>query len=646
MTAFYLDRPFVPQRPVRYLADECETVAGLFLARVARDPKRVAFRTKRAGGWEPTTWRRFAAKSEALATWLMRAGLAPGDKLCIVGSTRAEWCITDIAGQLAGGVTLGAYPTLTAEQLAYIIDHSDAVLVAVEGAEDLAKLRSKRDAIPKVRRVLLWDAEGVDLGEDGWVTPMAEALATPPDGDALTTRRGSRRSEDTAIIVYTSGTTGPPKGAMISHGNILNVLRHQRTSLPFDEEDVSFAFLPMAHVAERILGFYARIDAGIENCFASSIPKVLAEVKEVRPTLFGSVPRIFEKAYAKVQAQVEDASPARQRVFRWAEATGREVVRRWQAGERIPPRLRAQHALADRLVFSKLRAVFGGRVRHMVTGAAPIAPEILTFFWAAGFRVYEVYGMTESTVVTHANRQGMVRLGTVGKPLPYVEDRLAADGEILVRGPMVFQGYYKNEDATREAIDTEGWLHTGDIGERDADGYMRIRDRKKHVIITAGGKNLTPANIESELKGADPILGQVHVHGDRRPYLVALVTVGGTEALDWAERRGMSNGGEIAALRAALTADPLARPPGLAELTRKVTEDPQLKERVVSAVRKANARLARVETVKRVVLLDRELSVAEDELTPTLKVKRKNVEAKFLPLFDRLYQDASFGLRV
>ena len=646
MSGAFLDRAPSSTRPARHLAADVETVGGLFLRRAARDPKRVAFRSKDAGGWRPTSWEGFAARAEALASWLITEGVAAGEKLCIVGSTRAEWCIADIAGHLAGAVTLGAYPTLTAAQLAYIIDHADAVIVAVEGPDDLAKLRAQRAALPQVRRVLLWDHEGVDLGSDGWVVPLAEAMKTEPLGEDLIARRGARSADDTAIIVYTSGTTGPPKGAMISHANILAVLRHQRATLHLEEDDVSFAFLPMAHVAERILGFYGRIDAGIETCFASSIPQVLNEVQEVRPTLFGSVPRVFEKAYARVQAQVEAAPKARQRVFRWAERTGQEVVRRWQAGERIPPWLRAQHVLADRLVFSKLRAVFGGRVRHMVTGAAPIAPEILSFFWAAGFRIYEVYGMTESTVVTHANRPGSVRLGSVGRALPFVEERLADDGEILLRGPMVFQGYYKNEAATRETVDADGWLHTGDIGEHDADGYLRIRDRKKHVIITAGGKNLTPANIEQTLKAADPLLGHVHVHGDRRPYLVALVTLGGAEAVDWAEARGLVGSAAAEELRESLRADPLATPPGLVELMAKVTAHAALRARVAEAVRKANTHLARVETIKRVVLLERELSVAEDELTPTLKVKRKNVEAKHAALFDRLYADESFGLVV
>ncbi|MEO0323996.1 MAG: long-chain fatty acid--CoA ligase [Myxococcota bacterium] len=646
MSATFLDRVPTPSRPARYLARDVETVGGLFLARAARDPARVAFRSKDLGGWRPTTWRAFAAQAEALASWLIAAGVAPGEKVCIVGSTRAAWCITDIAGHLAGAVTLGAYPTLTADQLAYIVDHADAVVVAVEGADDLAKLRAQRARLTQVRRVLLWDHEGVELGDDGWVVPLADALETVPQGDALAARRGTRHGEDTAIIVYTSGTTGPPKGAMISHDNVLAVLREQRVTVQLEEDDVSFAFLPMAHVAERILGFYGRIDAGIETCFASSIPQVLSEVQEVRPTLFGSVPRVFEKAYARVRAQVDAAPRARQRVFRWAEATGREVVRRWQAGERVPPWLRAQHAVADRLVFAKLRAVFGGRVRHMVTGAAPIAPEILTFFWAAGFRIYEVYGMTESTVVTHANRPGSVRLGSVGRALPFVEERLAEDGEILLRGPMVFQGYYKNEAATREAVDAEGWLHTGDIGEHDEQGYLRIKDRKKHVIITAGGKNLTPANIEQTLKAADPLLGHVHVHGDRRPYLTALVTVGSAEAVDWAERRGLVPAEEAEAIRAELAATPLATPEGLPALMQRVVDDGTLRDRIVSAVRDANTRLARVETIKRVALLDRELSVAEDELTPTLKVKRKNVEAKHAAVFDRLYDDAAFGLKI
>jgi long-chain acyl-CoA synthetase len=307
--------------------------------------------------------------------------------------------------------------------------------------------------------------------------------------------------------------------------------------------------------------------------------------------------------------------------------------------------LKLKFGIADKLVFSKLRAVFGGRVRYFVTGAAPIAPEILEFFWAAGFPIFEVYGMTESTVITHTNALGHVKLGSVGRPLGVVEDRIASDGEILIRSNLVFQGYYKNPEATAETI-VDGWLHTGDIGRKDDDGFVYILDRKKHIIITAGGKNLTPANIENELKASDPLISQAHAHGDKRKYLVALVTIGASEAVDWARQQGLVDGPTADKHIKDLTGNPLARTPALEALIRDVTQDPEVQKRVVSSVRRANEGLARVESIKKIHILEREFSVEEDELTPTLKMKRKNIEKKFAETFDRLYEDDAFGLVV
>ncbi|MBO6934873.1 MAG: long-chain fatty acid--CoA ligase [Deltaproteobacteria bacterium] len=638
-----LDLTLDVERPPERVSSLANTVPELFLERVGRSGHRIAYREKSMGRWKGTSWRTFGGQARAFATWLIDHGVERGDKVAIVGSTRSEWCVADMGGLLAGAVTLGAYPTLTATQLAYVLDHADAKIVVVESEADLAKVRAERDQLPKVERVLVWDP-GVDLGTDGWALPWSTALGQLADEEAIAERVAAVDPSDTAILVYTSGTTGPPKGAMISHSNILAVLRGQKESAPFEEDDVSFNFLPMAHVAERVFGFYARVDNGISTAFASSIAAVLDEVQEVKPTIFGSVPRIFEKAYAKILGQVDDAPPARQKIFRWAEATGREVVRLWQRGERIPRGLRIRYLVADKLVFSKIRGAFGGRVRYFVTGAAPIAPEILELFWAAGFRIYEVYGMTEATVVTHANRPGQTRLGTVGRALPYVEHQLAEDGEVLVRGPMVFQGYYKNDDATAETIDPDGWLHTGDIGEIDADGYLTLKDRKKHIIITAGGKNLTPANIENEVKGADPLVSQVHVHGDRRKYLTALVALAPATALDMAMKENLLDRTRIEGLLAALAADPLSKPEGLDDAIGELTRAEPVQRRVIDAVRRANDRLSRVETIKRVHLLDRELSVEDGELTPTLKVKRKVVEERFAEAFDALYDGG--GLQI
>ncbi len=634
-----MDPPFVPARPVRVIASADLSVGSLLLKRIEIGGSKIAYRAKQSGQWKETTWATMGEQARAFGTWLIDHGVDKGDKVCIVGSTVPEWGIADLGGQLAGAITLGAYPTLTPEQLGYIVDHADAKVVVLEGPDDLAKIQAARDAMPKLEHIVMWS----DTSEG--VTSFADACATTPNDAALQERMDALKPDDTAIIVYTSGTTGPPKGAMISHRNIMTVLAAQEDTVVMDEDDVSFNFLPMAHVAERILGFYGRINTGLTTYYATSIPKVLEEVQEAKPTFFGSVPRIFEKAYAKMMARVESAPARRQKIFRWAERVGREVVDCWQHGRPVPFGTALQYKLADRLVFSKIRMVFGGRVRYFVTGAAPIAREILDFFWAAGFRIYEVYGMTEATVVTHANRNGMVRLSSVGKALPYVEHRIAEDGEILVKGPMVFQGYYKNPEATAETI-IDGWLHTGDIGEIDDDGYLYIKDRKKHIIITAGGKNLTPANIENEIKASDPLISQAHAHGDKRKFLVGLVTIGPSEAIAWALERDLIAAAEAERMTAELAANPLATPEGLPSLMKSVTDDERLQERVVESVRRANSKLARVETIKKVYLLDRELSVEHDELTPTLKVKRKNVEKSFAEIFDRMYEDDAFGLTI
>lgn len=643
-----LDRARAPRHPARSIAPDVKTLPELFLTRVDRSPHAPAWRRKVEGKWTASTWRDFYEAAAACATWLLDAGLQRGEKLTIVGSTRPEWCIADVGGLLAGAVTVGAYPTLTAEQLEYILEHSDSRFAIVEDAEQLAKVLGARARLGKLERILVWDAAALDdaAGAGDYVLPFARVLEPRPDRRRIEERTRSVEPKDTAIIVYTSGTTGPPKGAMISHENIVTLLGGSSV-VEMDENDSALSFLPMAHVAERVLAFYGRINYGTSTAFATSVPAVLEELKEVTPTVFGSVPRIFEKAYARVQSEVEKAPPKKQKVFRWAESVGHEVVQLWQAGKPIPLALRAKYAVADRLVFSKLRGVFGGKVRYSVTGAAPIPRRVLEFFWAAGFPIYEVYGMTEATVVTHVNRAGAVRLGSVGKPLSVVEDRLAEDGEILIRGKTVFQGYYKAPEATAEAIDADGWLHTGDVGKRDADGYLYIVDRKKHIIITAGGKNITPANIENEIKHQDPLISHVHAHGDTRAYVTALVSVSPLEAIEWARQKKLGPDDATALrMKQSLMENPLSEPEGLRELLSRVTAHAELRQRIAEAVHRGNQKLSRVEQVKRVFLLEREFSLAEDEITPTLKVKRKNVEKKFASTFDKLYEDPDFGIVV
>jgi long-chain acyl-CoA synthetase len=365
--------------------------------------------------------------------------------------------------------------------------------------------------------------------------------------DDVERRLAAIAPDDTAILVYTSGTTGPPKGARIGQSNITTLLRSTSGLTQHYQSDLSLNFLPMAHAAERIFGFFSRIDNGIPTAYARSMATVLDDLLTVQPTMFGSVPRLFEKAYAKIQGELQKKPPAVRKLFAWALSVGRRCTELQLANAPVPAALRLQREIADRLVFKKVRAAFGGRVRQFITGAAPIALPILEFFWAVGLPIYEVYGMTEATVVTHANRPGATRLGTVGRVIEPLEAKVADDGEILLRGPWVFQGYLKSPEATAEAL-ANGWLHTGDIGTVDAEGYLRITDRKKHLIITAGGKNLAPANIENAIKCEDPLVSQVYAHGDRRAYVVALVAPSPLETLAWGEERGLVTKDEVAVL--------------------------------------------------------------------------------------------------
>lgn len=594
-----------------------KTINERFAARINATPDSPAFWTKREGAWTATSWREFGRLSHAFAAGLLEAGHDRGDAIAILGDTREEWQVCDMGGLAIGATVVGVYQTLTTEQAAYVVEHCDATTLIVQDATQLEKMSSARSGLPKVQRIVVWDAEGIE--GDPRVISYADLIAkgselVAADPDRIWKMAFEVTPEDPAITIYTSGTTGPPKGAVLSHKNVAFLIEVLGELLPADEKDASFAFLPMAHVAERVVGAMTRIQVGYGAYFAQSLQTIIADVAETKPTIFGSVPRIFEKAYAKIMAGIEESSGLKKSLARWAVGLARTRSRTSpaQGGSGMSPIQSIQYAIADRLVLSKIRAVFGGRVSFFISGAAPIALEILEFFDGCGLQTFEVYGMTESTGLITANTRDHLRLGTVGRPLPRVEVMIAEDGEILCRGDNVFLGYHKDERATAEAIDDDGWLHTGDIGGLDSDGYMRITGRKKEIAITAGGKNISPANIENLIKQS-PIISQALVHADRRKFPSALITIDAEAAPEWAKLNGATT--DLAAFK----------------------DDPLVVAHIEQHLEVVNAQLSPVEQVKRWKILDEDFTVDNGMATPTMKIKRREIEKRYQEDLDAFY---------
>ena len=600
---------------------------------------------KKEGRWKQWTWKELYHEALCAAQGLRDLGVEPGGRIAILGPTHVEWAIFDLGGHLVGATCLGVYPHQSVEQIRYLLEHSASRVIFVADEAELETVLEAAHGLESLSAIVPWTSE----------LAMRRAAADPrvvdPSvfrGEALEVEISRRLLSDLpvesiALLVYTSGTTGPPKGAMISHANILAVLGAQDHLFEFRCNDLLLSFLPMAHVTERILAFYGRINTGVPAAYATSIGSVLDEVAEVRPTIFGSVPRLFEKAYAKVQHQLAQKPAVLRALFRWAVGVGLRRFELEMAGRNPSWRLRLELAMARHMVFRKVQRAFGGRVRACLTGAAPISRDILEFFWAVEMPLLEAYGMTEATVVTHINRLPAFRLGTVGQVVPPMECHVAEDGEILLRGPFVFPGYLANDEATRDTV-VDGWLHSGDIGTVDEEGYLRITDRKKHLIITAGGKNVAPANIERAIKSQSPMISQVHAHGDRRPFISALIAPSPLETLEWGVGHGILEAEEAEVLRQELLTQPTLRSAALGAAMARIAARDAFQRLFLEPVRQGNRQLARVERVRRFTVLDRDFSQEEGEMTPTMKLRRKVIESKYLALFDRLYEDPDFGI--
>jgi long-chain acyl-CoA synthetase len=592
-----------------------ETVCDLFYRSVDtyRKPEHLKF--KRDGVWHAVSSEELRAAVEETSMGLRALGVGRGDKLAIVSENRPEWAYADLATVCTGAADATIYPTLTAAQVLYILDDSESKVVFVSSAAQAAKVEEVRARLPRLQHVVRFDRAPLPgtTSLDELRARGREALVA--DRDAVRRRAAEVGRDDLATLIYTSGTTGDPKGVMLTHGNLVhNVLAAEKAFPMVNHEWTALSFLPLCHSFERTAGHNFMLYAGVTIAYAESVEKVPENMQEVRPSIMCSVPRLYEKMYARVNEKVASDPPLRQAIFRWAIGVGRRTFTHTVARTEPGPLLKLQFALADRLVFSKIKARTGGRLRLFISGGAPLAREIAEFFGAAGMLVCEGYGLTETSPVISANHPGRVKPGTVGLPLEHVEVRIAEDGEILTRGPHVMKGYYRKPEATAEAIDTDGWFHTGDIGFLDADGFLTITDRKKDIIVTSGGKNIAPQPIENRLK-TNKFFSEVVMVGNRRNFPAALV-VPNFEALEgWARRGGIAVGDREALVR---------RPEVLShyrELVDSMTAD-----------------LAQFEKIKKITLLTREFTQDSGELTPTLKVKRRVVEERYKPLIDAMYE--------
>ncbi len=588
-----------------------KTIADLLPLAAKKYADRPAQRYKVGDEWVDVTYTELGEAVKELSLGLVDLGIEAGDKVSILAHTRPEWTQACFGILTAGGALVTIYQTNSPEECQYVLSHSDSRAVFVEDAEQLEKVRKVRHDCPELRHIIVMDPAGAELGNDAISLGDLRERGRGRDESEWEARYEAVTPDDMCLYIYTSGTTGPPKGCLLTHANYRAITDSVAKQSVLEGGDVSYLFLPLAH-AFAILIQFGSFDLGVTLAYWSRDPKmIIADIAQLSPTYFPSVPRMFEKIYTLATSSVEDQDQLRQAVALGVKARTMQLE-----GKEIPPELQAGFDQAEEKLFKNVRGLFGQHIRECVTGAAPIAPEILEFFFACGVPVMEGYGMTETSTSATVNRPEAngFRFGSVGKPMEGVEVRIADDGEVLIKGPNIFKGYYKNEDATAQALDGD-WLHTGDLGRLE-DGFLFITGRKKDIIITAGGKNITPANLENGLK-QNRWISQAVVVGDRRPYLIALLTLDPEEAPALAQSLGLEDD-SIESLR---------------------TNEKVLAE-IQKAVDEVNSHVGPVEQIKRFELLDHDLSQETGELTPTLKVKRNVVHEKFAPVIEEVYERA------
>nr|WTB31138.1 AMP-dependent synthetase/ligase [Streptomyces sp. NBC_00830] len=622
-------QPLIDNRP--------PSVATLFIDRVAATPDGEAYRYpvpsatgQGADEWKSLSWAQAAERVYAIAAGLIGLGVEPEERVALSSATRVEWILADLGVMCAGAATTTIYPSTNAEESSFILADSESRVLIAEDAGQLAKARERRADLPNLAHVVVIDPDGVEpdaTDPEGWVLSMAdleargtELLAKNPG--AVKERVDAITAEQLATLIYTSGTTGRPKGVRLPHDNWSYMAKATVATGLITKDDVQYLWLPLAHVFGKVLTS-GQIEVGHVTAVDGRIDKIIENLPVVQPTYMAAVPRIFEKVYNGVASKARAGGGAKYKIFQWAAEVAREYAKVSQDNFRrtgtasVPFGLGAKHKVADALVFAKIREAFGGRLRACVSGSAALAPDIGYFFAGAGIHILEGYGLTESSAASFVNPGEAYRTGTVGKPLPGTEVRIADDGEIMLRGPGIMQGYHRQPEKTTEVLEADGWLHSGDIGELSVDGYLRITDRKKDLIKTSGGKYVAPAEVEGQFKAVCPFVSNILVHGADRNYCTALIALDEPTILGWAAENGLEG-------------KPYA----------EVVASPKVVELIDGYVKRLNGGLQRWQTIKQFRLLPRDLDVEHGELTPSLKLKRPVVEREYKGLIDEMYVGA------
>ena len=596
------------------ISSRASSVPRMFLDRIAATPTAEAFRYPENGGWTTVTWQQVGQRVELLAAGLISLGIKPEERVALASGTRYEWVVVDFAILAAGAATTTVYPTTHAEDVAFIVANSGSRIVVAEDQKQVDKLIAHRAELPAVQNVVVIDGDG----DGDWVITLADLeqrgkqlLTDSPS--AVTDRIDAIRPDQLATLIYTSGTTGKPKGVRLTQDSWTYTAAAMDALGVLSDKDLNYLWLPLAHAFGKVM-LALPLAIGFPTVIDGRVDKIIENLTVIRPTIMGAVPRIFEKVHGKINEMVAKEGGVKKRLFDWATGVGVQMSRVRQAGERPSPLLAAQYKLADRLVLSTIRDRFGGRMRFFISGSAALDREIAQWFDAVGVIVLEGYGLTETSAASSINRPGAYRFGTVGWTLPETDVKIAADGEILLKGPGVMNGYHDLPEATAEAIDAEGWFHTGDIGELDAEGFLRITDRKKDMFKTSQGKYVAPSAISANFKAVCPYASEIIIYGEGKPYCVALVSLEAEAIQDWAADNGLAGKsfGEIA-------------------------RDEKTREMVGGYVETLNKHLNRWEQVKKFSIIDRELTVEAGDLTPSLKLKRKSVVDNFHDSIDKLY---------